>query len=219
MCNLYSSRISTFINLGGGSRILATLQIYLNRKAKISEQKVKMLSLSTIYVWVQCNASKHNISQILLDLLRGVFPSFFLSQKNKPHIFEELRQLCAKFHRFSMKISGEIICQSWPLCTLFFNFCNALCYTICVGGIYLSVMSHPSYESWVSPKNYSVKQSRAPILTCIISEEPVCYFYFCSIEKYIPRSFNFVASFAFFCMVLDWFLVCCNKFSSWPSAD
>ena len=68
MRNLYSSRISTFINLGGGSRILATLQIYLNR---ISEQKVKMLSLSTIYVWVHW--CKHNISQISLDLLRGTF--------------------------------------------------------------------------------------------------------------------------------------------------
>ena len=68
MCNLYSSRISTFINLGGGSRILATLQIYLNR---ISEQKVKLLSLSTIYVWVHW--CKHNISQILMDLLRGTF--------------------------------------------------------------------------------------------------------------------------------------------------
>ena len=30
-CNLYSARIFTFINFGGGSRILATLQIYLNR--------------------------------------------------------------------------------------------------------------------------------------------------------------------------------------------
>ena len=48
------------------------------------------------------------------------FPSFFF--KN-PHIFEEFLQLCTKFHKFSMKISRETICQSWLLWGLFFNKC------------------------------------------------------------------------------------------------
>ena len=45
----------------------------------------------------------------------GFFPHFFLnfsSEKNNPHILEELRQLCAKFHDFSMKIRGETRVQS-----------------------------------------------------------------------------------------------------------
>ena len=29
----------------------------------------------------------------------------------------------SKFGEFSLKIGGEIICQSWPLLTPFFNFC------------------------------------------------------------------------------------------------
>ena len=49
------------------------------------------------------------------------FPNFF-QQKNYSIIFEEFRQLCAKFHKFAMKISGEIISQSWLLFTPFFNF-------------------------------------------------------------------------------------------------
>ena len=36
----------------------------------------------------------------------------FSSEKNNPHILEELRQLCAKFHDFSMKIRGETRVQS-----------------------------------------------------------------------------------------------------------
>ena len=51
------------------------------------------------------------------------FPVFFLIffQKNNPHILEELRQLCAKFHDFSMKIRGETRVQSWTILALFFR--------------------------------------------------------------------------------------------------
>ena len=42
-----------------------------------------------------------------------------LQTKNNPHIIEELRQLCAKFHDFWMKIRGETIIQSWTFLTLF----------------------------------------------------------------------------------------------------
>ena len=41
----------------------------------------------------------------------------FFSQKNYPHIIEELRQLCAKFMIFAIKIREEEIFQSlnfWP---------------------------------------------------------------------------------------------------------
>ena len=52
------------------------------------------------------------------------FPHFFLGfffKKNNPHILEELRQLCAKFHDFSMKIRGETRVQSWTFLALFFR--------------------------------------------------------------------------------------------------
>ncbi len=41
--------------------------------------------------------------------------------KNNPHILEELRQHCAKFHDFSMKIHGETRVQSWTFLALFFR--------------------------------------------------------------------------------------------------
>ena len=48
----------------------------------------------------------------------GFFPHFFLnfsSEKNNPHILEELRQLCAKFYDYSMKIRGETkVKHFWP---------------------------------------------------------------------------------------------------------
>ena len=50
-----------------------------------------------------------------------IFSQFFQLKKYFI-IFEEFRQLCAIFHKFAMKISGEIICQSWLLFTPFFNF-------------------------------------------------------------------------------------------------
>ena len=59
-----------------------------------------------------------------------VFFNFFFifyQQNNNPHIFEEFIQLCANFHKFSMKISGETICQSWLLLALFFNKCIVHC--------------------------------------------------------------------------------------------
>ena len=50
-------------------------------------------------------------------------PIFFLIffQKNNPHILEELRQFCAKFHDFLMKIRGETRVQSWTFFALFFR--------------------------------------------------------------------------------------------------
>jgi len=52
------------------------------------------------------------------------FPHFFLVfffKKNNPHILEELRQLSAKFHHFSMKIRRETRVQSWTFLALFFR--------------------------------------------------------------------------------------------------
>ena len=37
-------------------------------------------------------------------------------------VIGELRELCAKFWKFWIKIDREIICQSWLLLTPFFNF-------------------------------------------------------------------------------------------------
>ena len=48
--------------------------------------------------------------QVFLIFL--AFFSVFFSQKNNHHILEELRQLCPKFHNFSMKIRGETRVQS-----------------------------------------------------------------------------------------------------------
>ena len=49
------------------------------------------------------------------------FFSNFFSKKNNHYILEELRQLCSKFHNFSMKIRGETRVQSWTFLALFFR--------------------------------------------------------------------------------------------------
>ena len=48
------------------------------------------------------------------------FFSNFFSKKNNHYILEELRQLCSKFHDFSMKIQGETTVHNWTFMTLFF---------------------------------------------------------------------------------------------------
>ena len=50
----------------------------------------------------------------------GIFSDFF-SKKNNHYILEELRQLCSKFHNFSMKIRGETRLESWTFLALFFR--------------------------------------------------------------------------------------------------
>ena len=49
------------------------------------------------------------------------FFSNFFSKKNNHYILEELRQLCSKFHNFSMKIRGETRVESWTFLALFFR--------------------------------------------------------------------------------------------------
>ena len=60
------------------------------------------------------------------------FTRFFLNfvqKRNYSIILEEFGQLCAIFQKFAMKISGEIICQSWLLLTPFFNLTIVHCMT------------------------------------------------------------------------------------------
>ena len=60
-----------------------------------------------------------NTPNKFFDFFHTFFLVFF--QKKIPHILEELRQLCAKFHDFSMKIRGETRVQSWTFLALFFR--------------------------------------------------------------------------------------------------
>ena len=85
-----------------------------------------MISLLIFIAKIVNNPCKTNLylrkhPQQLFCVFTPFFPNFF-QPKNYFIIFEEFRQICAKFHKFAMKIRGEIICQSWLLFTPFFNF-------------------------------------------------------------------------------------------------
>ena len=63
-----------------------------------------------------CEKHPQEVFWIYFTLFKYLFSIFVFSW-----VIGELRELCAKFWNSMIKIHGEIICQSWPLLTLFYS--------------------------------------------------------------------------------------------------
>jgi len=61
-------------------------------------------------------------------------------------VIGELRELCAKFWKFWIKIDREIICQSWLLLTPFFNFPIVHCMTVM---LCMHSCTHVNVKIWI----------------------------------------------------------------------
>ena len=107
------------------SSFIKTLNPFFAICSKFSFLTSPEASYASLKLWPSVSLTRVSWLEKTPPTAFCILPNFFLilfNKKNYSIILEEFRQLCAIFHKFAMKISGEIICQSWPLFTPFFNF-------------------------------------------------------------------------------------------------